>query len=392
MTKLTLICSVPALALLAACAANPPAPQATAARIPAQQGASAGNAEVRNVIFMMADGAGTAYWTAARAAAGKLSVEDMPVAALVDTRSSNSRVTDSAAGATVYAAGVRTYNGAIGVAAECREMVRQDSMTFMRDPGSCAPVELVTEVMARDGAAVGLVATSSVTHATPASFGAHVPFRSMQAEIAQQLAEGPFEVILGGGRGFFSGSLRPDSTDLLARLCVEGTCLSTPAELAAYTPDDRRLVGLFSEDGMEVARDRKPTLQEMTRVALSRLSRDSDGFFLLVEGSQPDWRGHDNQPLSRVADEMVDFDQAIGEALEFARSNEGTLVVVTADHETGGLALHASGDSLVAHYTTGSHTGAMVPLFAFGPGAERFGGMLDNYRVGEILMEIVKNR
>jgi alkaline phosphatase len=126
----------------------------------------------------------------------------------------------------------------------------------------------------------------------------------MQPEIATQLAAAPIDVLLGGGRGYFDGTLRPDSANLLRDLCARAVCFANAVELAAYRVDGRRLVGLFAENEMDRAATRRPTLREMTRVALERLSRNSRGFFLIVEGSQPDWRGHENEPLSEVQGEM----------------------------------------------------------------------------------------
>lgn len=347
---------------------------------------------VMNVILFIGDGVGTAYWTAARIAADSLTVEQMRVMGLTETRSDDSYVTDSAAGATVYATGHRTYNGAIGVGPRCQEVFRADSAAVMRNPASCDPLESVFDIAIGAGIGTGLVATSAITHATPAAFGAKVPYRRMQPEIASQLVETPIDVMLGGGRGFFDGTLRPDSANLLTGLCSRAACLSTAAELSAYQADDRRLVGLFAENQMERAAARRPHLADMTRVALDRLRRNPRGFFLMVEGSQPDWRGHANEPLPEVQAEMVDFDRAIAVGLDFARRNTRTLVLVVADHETGGLSLVVQGDTLAARYTTDYHTGEMTPHFAFGAGAERFAGIRANREIGQMLMEIVRSR
>jgi alkaline phosphatase len=352
---------------------------------------------------------------------------------LVDTRSSDSDVTDSAAAATAYAAGIRTFNGAIGVG-----------------PDSQA-VKTVLEAARDRGWATGLVATSSVTHATPASFAAHVNSRGSEFEIAKQMAAARVDVLLGGGTRYFDRAFRPDSLDLLDRLRSEYTFITQAHELArAGDRSVRKLAGLFASTQMEAAPTRSPALPDMTRAALEVLSRDPDGFFLMVEGSQPDWRGHGNEPLDAVTAEMLDFDRAIGVGLDFQQRNPGTLVLVVADHETGGLALDLVQDStelmsasrqiqaamelmaqtrgfasdslralddsawrhmaaaarrmraravergpaisLIARYTTAEHTGEMVPLFASGPGAERFGGIIDNFKVGQILLEVVGRR
>ncbi|MDX2061000.1 MAG: alkaline phosphatase [Gemmatimonadales bacterium] len=335
----------------------------------------------RRLVLFIGDGVGVAHWTAALVSADSLAIRRFPVAGLVDTRSSNSPITDSGAGATAYAAGVRTFNLAIGVG--------PDSL----------PVRTLLEEARDRGRATGLVATSSLTHATPASFAAHVPNRANQFEIARQMTEARVDVLLGGGRRWFSPTVRPDSADLLARLGQTHTMVTDRAGLAAVDPrTTRRLVGLFADDQMPAAATRTPTLPEMTRTALDLLARDPDGFFLMVEGSQPDWRAHENQPLALVAAEMLDFDRAIGEALAFQARHPETLIVVVADHETGGLAVElgrhpdsaASVIRPVARYTTTGHTAAMIPLFARGPGAERFGGLQPNWRIGQLLLDQVR--
>lgn len=380
------------LMLLAACTASTPAGQRTADAVGASLARTPPDAPVDNVILFIVDGAGTAYWSAAKLAQDSLAVATMPVVGLVDSRSSDSRVTDSAAGATVYATGQRTYNGAIGVGPRCQALFSADSAAVMRDPAACDPLETVLQVAKRRGMATGLVATSSVTHATPASFAAHVPYRRMQPEIATQLAAADLDVLLGGGLGYFDGSLRPDGQNLHQEMCRRATCLTQPAELRGYRPDGRALVGLFAEEHLERALERREILPEMTRTALEKLSRHPGGFFVMIEPSQPDWRGHDNEPIEEVINEMLDADRAIGVALDFARRNGRTLVVVTADHETGGFAIAEQNGQLRALFSTDYHTGEMVPLFADGPGAERFAGIRENYEVGRLLMEIVRAR
>jgi alkaline phosphatase len=360
-------------------------------------------------------------------------VEEFPVAGLVDTRASTSKVTDSAAAGTALSSGVRTYNGAIGM-----------------DPDSNS-VTTVLEVAKRRGLAVGLVATSSITHATPAAFASHVPRRSMEFEIARQLVDADVDVILGGGRRFFDPSVRPDSIDLHARIQQSYRYIETEADLECLqTSRVERLFGLFADEALPPAPDRTPSLPAMTRVALEVLDHDPDGFFLMVEASQPDWRGHDRDPLAAIEAEVLDLDSAVAVALEYQARHPETLIVVTADHETGGLAIQQMASSrvltraaattdttvarlteakglmdaglatladsisgslrelsgllreraevmedsttLVARYTTGSHTAQMVPLFASGPGSEVFGGIKENWRIGELLKAAVKRQ
>ncbi len=326
-----------------------------------------------SVIVMIADGAGTAYWTAARMMAGQLEVERFSVMGLVDTQSSDSRVTDSAAGGTAFASGVRTYNGAIGVTPDT------------------VPVPTILEMAQDQGKATGLVATARINHATPAAFAAHVAHRGMYSEIADQMLERSVTVMLGGGRGFFDGTLRPDSQNVLAAVLDRYTYVRTPAELRALDPDTvDMLLGLLAVNDLPNYRQRGIELEELTSTALRVLARDEDGFFLMVEGSQPDWRGHDNAAMADLVDEMLDFDRAVGAALDYQAEHPGTLVVVTADHETGGMALHPNrAGELVTNFTTTGHSAEMVPLFAVGPGAERFGGIKDNYVVGRVLIDLL---
>ena len=383
------------------------------------------------VILFIGDGVGASYWTLARLASEDLAVNQFRIMGLVDTRSSNSKITDSAAGATAYASGIRTYNGALGV-----------------DPDTIR-VPTVLEQARDRGWATGLVSTSSVTHATPAAFAAHVPRRAMQFEIARQLAESGVDVMLGGGRRWFSAAVRPDSVDIFGPLSQTHTTVTDADQLQSVDLDRTlRLVGLFAEDGMPAAPLRTPSLPDMTRAAIEVLDHDEDGFFLMVEGSQPDWRGHDNGPVQAIAAEMLDFDAAIGVGLEYQRRHPETLIVVVADHETGGLAVQLANDSmnmietaaeldeararlagvagllpepkrtelramvdslassavqirlaarttagtvsLHAGYASSGHTGQMTPLFASGPGGERFSGIIDNWRVGALLLELTR--
>lgn len=385
----------------------------------------------RRIILFIGDGVGASQWTAARIASPEpLAVSQFKVMGLVDTRASNSLITDSGAGATAYATGVRSYYLAIGVGPDSQ------------------PVETVLEAAKQKGWATGLVATSSVTHATPAAFASHVKSRASEFEIAKQMtALGP-DVMLGAGTRFFSSRTRPDSQDLLDTLRLTHTVVTDAASFDAVRDTAvRKLVGLFGDTEMPHAAQRTPTLPAMTKKALDIVSRDPDGFFLMVEGSQTDWRAHDNMPMPWIVDEILDFDAAIGVALDYQRRVPDVLILVVADHETGGLAIETATDSAVmvaaadslgrairglinarellaaqaadsadsvivrmqitaarlrtnargarterlfADYTTAGHTAQMVPLFASGPGAEAFGGMLDNYRVGQMLLEIVR--
>lgn len=354
----------------------------------ASQVAGDEDAEVRNVILMIADGAGVSTWSVGRMARGsELAVVGMPVVGLVDTRNADGGLTDSAAGASAYSTGVRTFNRAIAVAPECRERIDAHPAEVAADPASCAPVPTLLEGAEARGKATGLVTTTAVTDATPASFGAHAPSRDLHGSIASQILDSGVDVLLGGGRMHFDGSTRDGAGDLLASACEDAVCPRTAAELAESSGAGERLLGLFAPDEMPRAGDRTPDLPTMTAVALERLSENANGLLLLVETEGTDSYQHDNDPMDSIRSEILEFDRAVAEALAFAERTPGTLVVVVADHETGGLAIHGDASSTEGEiaYTTGSHTHAMVPLFAYGPGAERLGGIRDNDEVGRIL-------
>lgn len=328
------------------------------------------------VIVLIGDGTGLTYWSALKVfRTDPIAIERFPVVGLVDTEAVGSKITDSAAGATAFSTGVRTYNGAVGVGPDT------------------VPVETVLEMAEGLGWATGVVSTSRITHATPAAFVAHVPSRQQYDEIARQMAGSAVDVMLGGGTDFFDPGVREDRLDLLTVLERRGVLVTTPRELAAVDLDTvRTLTGLFGGRDMPPANTRRPTLPDLTSTALDILEEDEDGFFLMVEASQIDWRGHDNAPLPEVLAEVDDFDRTIARVLEFQDRRPNTLVVVVADHSTGGFALAADSTGVLAGgFTTEGHTAEMVPLFARGPGAEAFGGVMDNDRVGRLLRQVVQS-
>ncbi len=332
----------------------------------------------KNVILLIGDGMGLAQVSTAFYYQNKPSnFERFPVTGLIKTSSSSDKITDSAAGATAFSAGVSTYNGAIGV-----------------DPNE-RPVPTLIEILSEEGLSTGLVATSSITHATPASFYAHVASRNSQDDIAQQLLTSEIDFFAGGGTDFFVN--REDKVNYYDSAAAYGfTIDTTKLSAAGDQPLDQRYGYLLAPDGMPQMLDNRGSfLPDATHQAINYLSQNDDGFFLMVEGSQIDWGGHAND-AQYIVTEVLDFDQTLGVALDFAEKDGNTLVVVTADHETGGFALSASGqksgsgsdyDELNGTFSTGGHTATLIPVFAYGPGAEAFGGI---YRNTEIFHKIMK--
>jgi alkaline phosphatase len=286
---------------------------------------------------------------------------------LHQTIPARARITDSAAGATAFSTGYKSYNGAIGV----------DADTISR--------ETILEIAARQGKHTGLIATSSITHATPASFYAHVPSREMHEEIAASLHDAPVHFVAGGGRQYFAS--RQDGQNLLDTLSARGVVVDT-SQLGQNLSPDTRYAFLLAPDGMFKMREgRGNFLPDATKLALDLLSQNDKGFFLMVEGSQIDWGGHDND-ANYIIEEMQDFNRAIGLALDFAEKDGNTLVIVTADHECGGFALGAPEvfgqrdyRTIQPKFTTMGHTATLLPIFAYGPGAERFMGVYQNNEV-----------
>lgn len=329
----------------------------------------------KNVIYFIGDGTGPAAVAAGRSAtvgpAGRLHVDTMPVVSFVTTHSADAAVTDSAAGGTALASGQKTLNGAVGVLPD----------------GS--PVETLCDWAQALGKSTGIMTTERITGATPASFYAHVSKRGQTIDIAAQAPTSKVDIFIGGGMGVFSEEV--NGTTQRAEAEKNGyVVVDSVSALNEAVKQDKPVMALLSKDAFPPASERDFTLAELVRAAIEKLSKDDDGFFLMVEGAQIDWAAHDNQ-AQHMVNEFADFDMAIGEALKFANSREDTLVLMTADHETGGVTLPKApgvevgklGDegytpSVGVAYSTGSHTGIMVPLFVAGASADHFGGVRDN--------------
>jgi alkaline phosphatase len=332
--------------------------------------------EVHSIIFCIGDGMGINHIALARhqgvGTGKKLTVEYMPVSGLARTYSASSHITDSAAAGTALACGIKTDNGMLGMAPDK------------------TPYCSILEVLDRKGWRTGLVATSTISHATPASFASHVDARKKQEEIAAQLLGNHVDVLFGGGAKYWDDAL-------LAKAADDGyKLIKTRDEMLALKAEP--VIGLFADDGMTTL-DPEPSLAEMSRTAINLLSSKSKEwfapkpkFFLMIEGSQIDWAAHAND-TERVVRQMLLFDLAVREAIEFARRDRHTLVIVTADHETGGLTLDADKDQngkehIKAGWSSKSHTAGDVPVYAYGPGSTRFAGVMNNTDIPKRITEL----
>lgn len=331
-------------------------------------GANAQNHSIKNVIFMIGDGMGFSHVQAARDKnQAPLNMYRATYTGMVTTHSASSKVTDSAAGGTAYSTGQKTKNG------------------FIACDTTGKPIPTILELAANKGYATGVIVTSRVTHATPACFVAHNADRAKEQDIAIDFLNSKIDIFLGSGKDMFYK--REDKRNLLDELTAKGfQNVYTRSELAKIKKG--KVAGLFAESTFKgMVEGRGDILPFMTKKGLEILkSNNSKGFFVMVEGSQIDWSAHGNSGRDVIA-EVLDFDKAVKEAFDFADKNPGTLVIITADHETGGMTLPYSEENDYL-FSTGNHSGAMVPLFAYGEGAENFRGVLDNTDVNKILRKI----
>jgi alkaline phosphatase len=390
--------------------------------------------KVKNVIFMIPDGYSAAYATNYRwFKDGEQPLLDSMLVGMHQSYSANSEITDSAAAGTAFATGVKTNNGMISTSPEGKEL------------------KTILEAVEEKGKASGLVATSTITHATPAVFASHVASRANESDIAPQLIENEVDVILGGGKKYF-----PDT--VLNNAEEKGYDFISSKNDLAKGKNSKKLIGLFAEDSMAPELDRdetnEPSLKEMTQTALEVLKKDKDGFFLMVEGSQIDWAGHDHDAAWAMKDTEA-FEQALAAVIEFAKKDRNTLVVVAGDHDTGGMSVGgygqgdvkvevlrhvtATGDFMVSQldatrsnvkevvkkytrldltdaevqkvksaskpdmaineiiseravvgWTSTNHTGVDIPLYAFGPKSDLFKGLHQNTDIPGLMAQAMK--
>jgi len=317
--------------------------------------------EKPNIIFMIGDGMGLSQISAGMYSnKNTSSLEEMEYIGLSKTHSYNQLVTDSAASGTAMACGEKTYNGVVGINPKNKKL--ESILEY------CNSIDFST----------ALIATSSIVHATPASFYANVNSRRQYDDIALQLRYNSVNYFIGGGRKHFNR--RADKKNLIEEMESEGYEIVN--NLDSYIKSTKDKLGFFtySDEPPPINSGRKPDLASLVESTLNKLKDDGKPFFLMVEGSQIDWGGHANE-LAYILSEFKDFNNAISSALKFAKNDKNTLIVVTADHETGGLALkkgNVKKGTVVGDFTTIGHSGTMVPVFSFGPSSDLFKGIYEN--------------
>ncbi|MEO0471522.1 MAG: alkaline phosphatase [Bacteroidota bacterium] len=328
----------------------------------------------KNIILMIGDGMGISQISAGLYSNhNKLNLERCPVVGLIKTHSADDLVTDSAAGGTAFATGKKTRNGSVGVGKNGQ------------------PHKSILEIAEANGLMSGLVVTCEITHATPACFYAHQKSRNKHQDIAMDFINSEVDIFFGGGKRYFIE--RWDEKNLLTDLKWKGfKVMDMEKDFTSIKLGDNEKLACFT--GMDQpARQLKGRtyLADATEFTIKELdTRSKKGFFMMVEGSQIDWGGHAND-TDYIVSELLDFDKTVGKVLNFAAKDKETLVIITADHETGGLGVNKGSEmkmgELKTGYTTGGHTAAMVPVFAYGPGAETFSGIYENTAIFDKMMK-----
>ncbi len=316
----------------------------------------------KNVIFIIGDGMGMGALqyasTYAYGEQGKLLMEQLPVKGLVETYSANADVTDSAAGGTALACGIKTNNGYVGV-----------------NPAG-EKIRSIAEACRDAGKSVGILTDDSLYGATPGAYSAHVAGRSAKTAIADQQLESGFEVLIGGEE---------------YTLPIDGIDVKAADKDYTFV---RNMKDFFNAEGKTfgtIPLDDNLDLAKVTRVMLRRLNANPKGFFAMIETYRPDNGGHYNNPDFTVFG-VTAVDHVLRAAVEFARENPETLIVVTADHETGGIACTRPipGQKAPIFYCLYSdHSGAPVGIFAAGPGSKVFGTVQNNIDVAKAIFRML---
>ncbi len=326
---------------------------------------------VKNVIFMIGDGTGLTQWNVGWVAnGGALNIDQMPVAGYSRTYCTDKLITDSCAGGTALSSGEKTKYGYIGIDEDAE------------------PLESNLQYARKKGMKTGVTVTCRINDATPADFCVHGPTRKDEEGLAAQYIDSGVDFISGGGTHFWNQ--RSDGRNLIEEMKAKGYTFVDKLEDVAGAKGDKFL-GLFAEYDMSPSTVRGPVLMETTKKAIEMLD-NKKGFFLMVEGSQIDDYAHRNK-VGPMVEELFDFDKVVGYVLEWAAKDGETLVVVTADHCTGGLTLLKGSleeRTVKVNFSTKGHDGIMVPVFAFGPGAEQFAGIHENSEIGQIVRKLMK--
>lgn len=340
-------------------------------------------AQTPNIILMIGDGMGisqisTAFYFGERTPY----FEEFSEIGLMKTSSTSHTITDSAAGASAFATGERTYNRAIGVS--------KDTVTL----------PTILEQLKEDNYQTGLISLTSITHATPASFYAHVKDRDMHEEIAEQMTKGEVDFFAGGGLDFFTK--RKDGKNLYQEMQQNGFQMDS-VSLIPFNADKKNGYLLAADALPSKTQGREGFLQEATKLSLDYFDAKKQPFFLMIEGSFIDWGGH-AKDADMMIQEVLDFDKTLGIVLNYLKENPNTLLVVTADHETGGTSIGKYYDEdsnrkkvenpekVTISFNTDQHTGQLIPVLAKGIGSENFKGIYQNNEIYHKIFQAINKK
>jgi len=327
----------------------------------------------KNIILMIGDGMGLSQISAAMYVnGGGLAMEEANYIGLIKTNSASSIITDSAAGATAFSTGEKTYNGSINMSVDT------------------VALEPITKKIHSQNIKSGIISTSSVTHATPACFyGNQINRYGVDEELAKQFLNANIDVLIGGGEDFFKK--RSDNLNLIDSL-KNKNYLIIDSIIDHVDQSTQKLINFCApKEPVKKTEGRGEFLKLATKKGLRVLNTNNQsGFFLMIEGSQIDWGGHD-MDSDYIITETLDFDDAIKEVLNFAKKDKNTLVLITADHETGGYGItggNVKSNIIEAAFLNDDHTATMVPIFAFGPGAKNFIGTYHNIDLHQKILNL----
>ena len=329
--------------------------------------------EVRNVIILIGDGMGLEHVSCAWVLNhGKLNLDNFPYTGISRTWCTNHLITDSGAGGTALAIGQKTAYSCVGVAADSTDV----------------PSVLVKAQQL--GKKTGIAVTCHFADATPCDFACHNEYRYNQEDLIADYIESGVDYLSGGGTDWFTDVKRTDARNIMTEMAEAGYNVVTTEDELMQAP--LPVIGLLSPDNLPIAKERGDLFRHTVARGLDLLSQGDKGFVMMIEGSCiVDWC-HENV-LANAMEELLDFDRTVGDVLEWAARDGHTLVVVTADHNTGALTLQdgdlATGEIGVA-FGSDSHNGIAVPVYAWGPGSDMFTGIKENAEWGQLIASFVK--
>ena len=327
----------------------------------------------KNIVLMIGDGMGLSQISAAMYKnGGTLFLEEANHIGLIKTNSASSIITDSAAGATAFSTGKKTYNGSINMSV--------DSL----------PLQPITHKLHAEKIKTGIISTSSVTHATPACFyGNQINRYGVNEELAKQFINSNINVLIGGGEDYFNN--RSDNLNLIDSLRNKNYLIIDSINDDIPQSTEKLINFCAAKEPVKKTEGRGVFLEMAAKQGLNVLNtNNTKGFFLMIEGSQIDWGGHDMDSEYIIA-EMLDFDNTVKKVIEFAKEDGNTLVLITADHETGGYGItggDVENNIITTSFLTDDHTATMVPIFAIGPGANNFIGTYHNTKLYDKILDV----